>query len=262
MSEKKTEEIVKEEQKEISPAEYFEMVKSKMEEETEENSKLLYKTTMSKLKKYMITGQVKAAKELYARCLYLEKEIKLIRQGITQYVLRTDIDKYIEEIAGKCVCIIELENFDRDIPDDIIDKVAETKDIFDKFFVVFTDYTGEIRSKVADERREKDPILFGNIFVDGQVSPKMYFIGDWVDEFCDLTLDKMIEEIAKKDKTTTAEILHDIDDYTTLDNIEKELFNTSSRANKRTKVIEDKKANEVEVVKPTKRRGRTRKKKD
>ena len=130
MSEKKTEEIVKEEQKEISPAEYFEMVKSKMEEETEENIKLLYNTTMSKLKKYMITGQVKAAKELYARCLYLEKEIKLIRQGITQYVLRTDIDKYIEEIAGKCVCIIELENFDRDIPDDIIDKVAETKDIF------------------------------------------------------------------------------------------------------------------------------------
>ena len=262
MPEKKTEEIVKEEQKEISPAEYFEMVKSKMEEETEENIKLLYNTTMSKLKKCMITGQVKAAKELYARCLYLEKEIKLIRQGITQYVLRTDIDKYIEEIAGKCVCIIELENFDRDIPDDIIDKVAETKDIFDKFFVVFTDYTGEIRSKVADERREKDPILFGNIFVDGQVSPKMYFIGDWVDEFCDLTLDKMIEEIAKKDKTTTAEILHDIDDYTTLDNIEKELFNTSSRANKRTKVIEDKKANEVEVVKPTKRRGRPRKKKD
>ena len=90
----------------------------------------------------------------------------------------------------------------------------------------------------------------------------MYFIGDWVDEFCDLTLDKMIEEIAKKDKTTTAEILHDIDDYTTLDNIEKELFNTSSRANKRTKAIEDKKANEVEVVKPTKRRGRPRKKKD
>ena len=65
----------KEEVKEISPAEYFEMVKSRMQEETEENIRLLYNTTMTKLRKYMVTGQVKAAKELYSRCVYLEKEI-------------------------------------------------------------------------------------------------------------------------------------------------------------------------------------------
>ena len=251
----------KEEVKEISPAEYFEMVKSRMQEETEENIRLLYNTTITKLKKYMVTGQVKAAKELYSRCVYLEKEIQLVRKGITQYVLRTDIDNYIEKIAGKCVCIIELKNFDRDIPDDIIDRVAETKEIFDEYFVVFTDYTGGKRSKVEKERREKDPILFGNIFVDGMVSPKMYFIGDWIDDYCELTLDKMIEEIAKKDKSTTAEILHNIDDYSLLDNIERELFDTSSRIDKRAKSNKEKDSKEVAVVTPAKKRGRPRKNK-
>lgn len=228
-----------EETKEISPSEYFEMVKSKLKPETEDNIKLLYNTTMTRLKKYMITGQSKAAKELYSRCLYLEKEISLVRKGIDRYVLRSDIDNYITEIAGKCVCIIEMENYDREIPDDIVDKVADTMDIFDKFFVVFTDYTGETRSKIEKERREKDPILFGNIFVDGLVSPKFYFIGDWVDEYCDLTLDKMIEEISLSDKSSDNPIVYNIDDYSTLDKVEEELFNNNSRMRKRTTIVNE-----------------------
>ena len=267
MSKKETKEVVTEETKEISPAEYFELVKSKIKPETEENVELLYNTTMTKLKKYMITGQVKAAKELYARCIYLEKEMKLVRKGFDRYVLREDIDKYIEEIAGRCVCIIEMKNFDREIPDDIVDKVAETADIFDEFFVVFTDYTGEARSKVAKERREKDPIIFGNIFVDGLVSPKMYFIGDWIDEYCDLTLDKMIEEIAKNDKTSSNPIVYNIDDYSTLDSIEEALFNSTKRKDKReSAVIEDKKSAKMKkgklIPKIPKKRGRPRKKVD
>ena len=259
-------EVVENKEEEISPAEYFELVKSRIQPETEENIKLLYNVTMNKLKKYMITGQTRASKSLYSMCLYLEKEIKLVRKGIDKYVLREDIDRYIEKIAGKCVCIIELENYERDIPDEIIDKVAETKDIFDLFFVVFTDYTGEVRSKVEKERREKDPILFGNIFVDGMVSPKMYYIGDWVDELCDLTLDKMISEIAMKDKTSTDPILYNIDDYSELDNIEKALFNTSNREQKHkskttveTTVSTGRIKNTLKVPKITKKRGRPKK---
>ena len=89
----------------------------------------------------------------------------------------------------------------------------------------FTDYTGEKRSKVAKERRDKDPILFANIFTDGKVSPRMYFIGDWVDDYCDLTLDKMITEISKKEKKNKDEILFNIEDsFETIQSIEKSLF--------------------------------------
>ena len=243
-----------EELKEISPAEYFELVKSKMEEEKEENVRKIYDVTLNKMKKYMISGQVKAAKELYAKALYLEKELELLRKGVSQYVLRTDVSNYIENIANDCVCIIELKNYDREIPDDILDIITDTKDLFDEYFVVFTDYTGEVRSKVEAEKRDKDPILFGNIFIDGMVSPKMYFLGDWIDEFCDLTLDKMIEEIVKKEKKKPEDILYNIDDYSTLDSIEQELFGTAKRMKSRSF-----KDGKVEVTKKTTRRTTTKK---
>ena len=218
----------------LTPAEYFEKVKSKITEETSENIKAIYNVTINKLKKYMITGQKAAAKELYAKCLYLEKEQKLIDKGVCKYVLRTDIDKYINDVADECVCVIEMKNFDRPIPDELVDIVAETMDIFNEFYIIFTDYTGEKRSKVAKERRDKDPILFGNIFIDGKVSPKMFYIGSWIDDYCDLTLDKMIESLAKDAKKNKEEFVYDINDTTTIEEIEKQLFGETKSVNKST----------------------------
>lgn len=232
---KETEKELPEELKEtLTPSEYFEKVKDKLQEETPENVKRLFDVTMKQLKRFTITGQKAAAKELYAKCLYLEKEMKLLEKGLTKYVKRTDIDHYIDDVADDCVCVIEMSNFDRPIPDEIIDKIGETMDIFDEFYIVFTDYTGEKRSKVAKEKRDKDPIVFGNIFIDGKLSPKMYFIGDWIDDYCDLTLDKMISEIAKSDKKEESEILYDITNESDLDNIEEKLFGTTKRASTRT----------------------------
>jgi hypothetical protein len=34
--------------------------------------------------------------------------------------------------------------------------------------------------------------------MEGRVSDRLFFIGDWEDEFCHLTLDKMIEEMARE----------------------------------------------------------------
>lgn len=224
-----------EEKPTLTPSEYFNMVKDGIHEETPENIQNLYNVTMKQLKRYMITGQKAAAKNLYAKCLYLEKESKILEKGITEYVLRNDIDRYINEVADKCVCVVEMENFERQIPDDLVDIVADTMDIFDVFFVVFTDYTGEKRSKVAREKREKDPILFGAVLLDGRIGPKLYYIGDWVDDYCDLTLDKIIEEMSKEDDK---EIVYDITDYSNLDSIEQELLGTSTRLSSRNKAKE------------------------
>ena len=205
----------------ITPAEYFESIKNKMENETKANLMNLYKVALKNLKKFMITGQTPAAKIVYSKCKALEKEVELMDHGITTFINRDIIDKYIDDVADDCVVVIELRNYERNIPDDIIDKVADTKEIFDDFYIVFTDYTGEKRAKVAKERRDKDPILFGNIFEDGKPSKKMYFIGDWVDEYCDLTLDKMMN--ALKESGYADDVDH-IVDFSDLDAIEKELF--------------------------------------
>ena len=49
----------------ITPAEYFESIKNKMENETKENLMNLYKVALKNLKKFMITGQTPAAKLVY-----------------------------------------------------------------------------------------------------------------------------------------------------------------------------------------------------
>ncbi|MEC2525846.1 hypothetical protein P9X78_27380, partial [Bacillus thuringiensis] len=84
-----------------------------------------------------------------------------------------------------------------EIPDDVVAVLETVKDKFDQFYVVFTDYTGKVEKQVTKERRDKDPILFGT-FQDEKsrtVIDRFYFIGDWEDEYCDLTLDKMVNKV-------------------------------------------------------------------
>jgi len=192
----KVNEEVKEEVKEeiLTPSEYFDKVKGLKNETTKEELQAFYDTAMIKFKKYMVTGQKDAAKHLFNLCKLAKREMDIIDAGIDTFVYRQDIDTYIDKVADECVVAIELENYERDIPDDIVEKLVMCKDknLFDKYYIFFTDYTGEHRSKVEEKKKVKDPILFGNCLLEGKVSDRMYFIGDWVDDYCSLTLDKMI----------------------------------------------------------------------
>lgn len=52
-----------------------------------------------------------------------------------------------------------------------------------------------------EKEKAKDPILFGVI----QGSRKLYFIGDWIDDYCDLTLEKMMKTIKDKEHILSSE---------------------------------------------------------
>ena len=45
-----------------------------------------------------------------------------------------------------------------------------------------------------EEAKRKDPILFGVL----AGSRKLYYITDWVDEYCDLSLEKFVDTIGVK----------------------------------------------------------------
>lgn len=98
--------------------------------------------------------------------------------------------------------IIELENYEREIPDEIVEIIGRVKDKFDQLYIVFTDYTGKVERQVQKERRAKDPILFGTFQnqTSRTVIDRFYYLGDWEDEYCDLTLDKMVNETKKAGK--------------------------------------------------------------
>ena len=197
--EKKIVEVEAEEVK-TTPKEYFDMLKASVETASEENLKQMYENACAMIQKYIVTGQSKGAEKLYKFATMTAKEMGVLRHGIDKYITRANVTKFISEVSDKAVVIIELENYEREIPDEIVDKIATLKEnnVFDQYFIIFTDYTGETRSMVAKEKRDRDPILLGALSVDGHLNNRLYYIDSWEDDKCDLTLDKLIASFEAK----------------------------------------------------------------
>lgn len=183
---------------EITPSQYFESLKAAKNTITSESLKESYDVFVTLGKKYVRSGQAESLKKLRFLADTFTKEEKLLELGINTYIYKDVVEDYITTVADKTVKIVELSRYMREIPDDIVDTIEKTKDLFNQFYVVFTDYTGREERKVEKERRDKDPILFGVFKNNTTISDRFYFLGDWVDEFCDLTLDKMVEQYKEK----------------------------------------------------------------
>ncbi len=185
------------EHKKLNPSEYFEIVKARKQTVTDEDLSRIYDNCLDLLNKYKITGQTAGMRKLLFHLESIEAEREIVKMGITTFIYRDDIEEYIDNIAKDTVKIIELENYEREIPDEIVAIIEQVKDKFDQLYVLFTDYTGKVERQVEKERRQKDPILFGTFQNEKTrtVIDRFYFLGDWEDEYCDLTLDKMVNEV-------------------------------------------------------------------
>lgn len=187
---------------ELTPQQYFDAVKERKHHVTEDELARLYDNCLELLNKYKITGQKKGMRKLLFHLECVEKEREIVKLGINTFIYRDDIEEYIDNVAKDTVKIIELENYEREIPDEIVSIIEQVKDKFDQLYVVFTDYTGKIERQIEKERRDKDPILFGTFQNQSSrtVIDRFYYLGDWEDEYCDLTLDKMVNETEKAGK--------------------------------------------------------------
>ena len=188
----------------LTPTVYFEHVKNMKKNIEDENLQVVADNCLTLLKKAKITGQTKAAKKIVDQYSLITRELKAASFGFDTIVYKSDIEKFITDISSHPVKIIELENYPREIDDSVIDKliVAKDNELFDEYYVIFTDYTMEETKKVAKERRDKDPILFGAFkSPDSNDIPyeRFFYIGDWVDEYCDLTLEQMLTQYEKSE---------------------------------------------------------------
>lgn len=182
-------------EQELTPYQYFEEVKARKSKITDEELSRVYENCLELIEKAKRTGQ----KNQIKRCLFhldtIEKERELVKLGIDTFIYKDDITYFMKKVAKDHVKIIEVENYEREIPDEIVEVIEQVKDKFSQLYIVFTDYSEELTNKVVS-KRDKDPILFG-VFKDNSaksVIDRFYYLGDWVDEYCDLTLDKMIAE--------------------------------------------------------------------
>lgn len=190
----------------LDPEDYFSNLKSKVQNSSDEFLDKLYANTQALVKKSHALGQTKVTKKLLYTLEVLSKERELFNLGFNSFVYRDDIEYYMDKVSDKAVKIIELEEYPREIPDEVAEKLITLKknSIFDAYYVVFTDYTGKTEREVQAERKRKDPILFGAFCKRSQNSrflhDRFYYIADWEDEYCDLTLDKMVSEMSKQGK--------------------------------------------------------------
>ena len=161
------------------------------------------------------SGQISAQEEMKATVAMLEKQIKAVQSGYNYFIYKKDLTDFIGSVLNDRVKIIDLAHYERIIPINIMMELADLKTIFDELYVVYTDYTTEKEKKVEKERKEKDPILLG-AFIDvkdnpnnkksGHIFEKMYFIADWTDDYCDLTISKLAEKIAESRKHGTSDV--------------------------------------------------------
>lgn len=190
--------------KNMTPSEYFEAVKAKISSMKTEDIDTQKQACLELATKYKITKQILALNKMLFVLESLDKELALNKLGFDKFVYRQDIEEFIDDISGNPVKIIELENYEREIPDEIVENIVKTQDIFDVYYVLYTDYTGKSEKKIENKRRDKDPILFGAFKDDKKrtMIDRFYFLGDWIDEYCDLTLDQMVAQFNKKGKSS------------------------------------------------------------
>lgn len=210
------------EAKTILANEYFNGVKTKAEYLQDEDIIKEMKYLPAQIEQLKQVGQNGLAEKLKKNIKYLFNERLLLKNGFDKYVHRKDITRYVELVKDKKVHVCELDKFPRLIPDAprALLLKAQSLNIFKDFWVVYVDYTGDSDSMLTDEEKKqraknRDPIIFGTFeSVETGTIDKMYFICDWTDEYCDLTLDKMVKELVKNDKNYKPNvIIKDIDKY-------------------------------------------------
>lgn len=184
----------------IHPKLIFKFVKSK-----------LTKIEQAELKKKLdkLAPMLNYAKELQQSAIYedcAKKILEIVReqeaatQGIETIIQKKDIEKLIYNVRDKVIKFKEFSEFPRVVPKKVrtVLKNLQTKKIFDNYMILYTDFSKpeeEIKS-TKQKVKEKDPILFG-VFND--TPNKLYFIIDWEDEYCDLTLDKLVDNLTELD---------------------------------------------------------------
>ena len=192
--------FLREGSKNLPPDDFFKKIKDKRQLVTKEMIDNLKEHLASETKQFIDNGQVKSASRLLFHIDCIEREQRVIDAGLNQFVYRDDLDDFMTNVSNQVVKIIELENFERVIPFDKSKEINRVKNLFDQVYIVFTDYTGREERKVEKRKRANDPIAFG-VFKTGDNriwNHRFYFICDWEDEYCDLTLDKYVSQMVAK----------------------------------------------------------------
>ena len=123
-------------------------------------------------------------------------ETKLLEVGEVKYVTEEDVVKFYKKanLKDRMLKLTWIKNYARMIPEDVIEakKKFDGSELFDNYVILhFDKFDNSTQMTKAEVEKAKDPILFGVL----KGTRNLYFIGDWIDEYCDLTLDKFLSTL-------------------------------------------------------------------
>lgn len=140
-----------------------------------------------------LNGQT-ALKEKLLRDMIINKYESVLYANNLYYVVTEDQVVNFVKKTKNGVRLTYVKNYVHIIPPEVTKKVQEINkfEIFDNYVILHYDPDTKSYSETIEEtKRRRDPILFGVI----RGSNKLYYITDWVDEYCNLTLDKFVETL-------------------------------------------------------------------
>ena len=181
-----------EEMQPMDALKFFSLVKASSKE-----SAAAYKDRVSKyltaLHNATNIGQTALQEELIRGLITNRYESVLFAEGYYYAITEDQMVNFVTQ-CERGIKLSYLKNFNRPIPQSVIDKVTKLNDleVFDNYVVLYYDPDGMIYKETAlEQAKRRDPIIFGVI----AGSRKLYYVDDWVDEFCDLTLEAFVDSL-------------------------------------------------------------------
>lgn len=185
-------------QGQISPKLYIKFVKSKLTKIQQKKLKIRLGKLQKMVQNAHDMGQTSMYENLSKMLATVIRESEAVVCGINTYIDREAINKFMHRVKENPVRFDLLEKFPRTIPVNIQTqiKTVQKRKLFDNLHVLYLDYTKEDNRSTKEKIRDKDPILFGTY---SYQPDRFYYICDWVDEFCDLTLEKFVDKMKEED---------------------------------------------------------------
>lgn len=241
----KLKDLFKKEEKEPLPefdaAQFFTNIKATTKESEQKYINRIEKYLVA-IKNARTVGQTALVEKLFREMIANKYESFLFAEGYYYVVTEQQVVDFAKK-TEKGIAIDYIKNFVRPIPSDVIDKIgkAESLNVFDNFVIMHYDPEGKSTHDTArEEYKKRDPIVFGVI----AGSTKLYYITDWIDEYCDLTLEKFVDQLGM----TTDDLIVDEEEKAKVEK-KREGERAAAEAAKKAKREKSKKKKEKEVKK-------------
>jgi len=179
---------------ELSISEFFYSIKNSTKEIRDiQNRSEGYIKALEQAK---IMGQQALAEKLIDMIEVVRSESQLFALNLKQYITEEQVIEFYKK-SEKGLKLLWIKNFSRIIPSKFIEikQKLDELGVFDNYVILTYDPDEKTYAETKEEEaKRKDPIFFGVI----KGSRKLYYIGDWVDDYCDLTLENFIDEFGEK----------------------------------------------------------------